>query len=215
MISRNAMLAMMMYILTSACNAVDQQPSAKVEVRGLADLPRVLVRGVESPYARYSEMTGQKDSHGRVFFLHPMTSRKNEILAAEFEPGMDVAKLFGGEDVIGTGGLVVGDERQARIEFLPISIPFGIAASQEWRIQYAEQQFVCRSRAAPATNSISGQIAVSCTGAGDTLNFLFDRSRGVTEFQDFCADSVCTYRLTDPQGLLSRAMTDFMGLPRL
>jgi hypothetical protein len=208
-----SMLAMMIYMLTVACDASDRQPP-RVEGRGIAHLPRIHQSGKDYPYIRYPEVTGQTASRGRAFFLYPMKSARNELLALEYAPGMKIEDLFA-EDLIGTGGVVVEMERQIRVAFLPISLPIGVRAGQEWRMQYARRRFVCRSRAAPEASGVAEKIAVSCTSETYRLAFTFSRERGVTEFQDFCDFHICTFRLSDSEGLLSKTMTDFMGLPHI
>lgn len=80
-------------------------------------------------------------------------------------------------------------------------------------MRYTKREFACTSAAGGA--EVPGQIAVSCTSGEYRLGFTFSRDRGVTEFQDFCDFDICTFRLEDREGLLSGAMTEFMGLRRI
>lgn len=200
-------------LLISACGDSGEQVSNS-EVRRAAALPTVRKEGKDYPYIQYPEVTGKKESRGQAFFGYPMTGQENRLLALEYTPGMEMDKLFA-EDMIGASGLVVRAGQHIKVDFLPISIPVGVAPGQEWRIRYAKREFTCRSAASSASKAPSGQIGVSCTSGNYTLKFEFHRDLGVTEFQDFCRFSICTYKLADSHGLLSRTMTDFMRLPRI
>jgi len=203
------MLAMLGCALAVACNRADAGGGGGGDGQFIAGLPRLTRGHVAYPYTRYREATAQTASHGRVFFLYPIKERKNEILALEYAPGIKVEELFG-EDLLGTGGAVVADKDRIAIDFLPIAIPLGVAAGQEWTVRYAKRDFVCRSY--PGSGA-DGGIAVSCASGKYILSYAFDRTRGVTRFQDFCDFSICTFELMDSQGLLSKAMTQSMGLP--
>jgi hypothetical protein len=209
-----------MLVLAAACNAADQQPSGGAENRALserrelAELPNINRHGTEYPYMRYSESTGQTESHGQIFYLYPTTRLRNQLVALEYEPGARVEGLVV-EEILGSAGLAVVEDGKIRIDFMPISVPRGVAAGQEWRMQYASREFTCRSRADSGATTGHDHLAVSCSGADYTLNFRFNRERGVTEYQDFCGHSICTFSLTDPFGLLSRATLEHMGLPAI
>jgi hypothetical protein len=200
-------------ILTLGCNPGDRQESNVIEARSRASLPHISDGHTDYPYTRYSESTGQTASRGRAFFLYPIKARKSQILALEYAPGMEVGDLFG-EDLIGTSGEVVNENGQIVIPFLPISIPIGLVVGQSWRMTYTNHVFICKSQVSSDLTK-SEKIKVSCTDDKDTLTFVYDRQLGVTEFQDFCDFSICTYKLMDSSGLLSPAMTLSMNLPKI
>jgi hypothetical protein len=126
---------------------------------------------------------------------------------------MKIEDLFG-EELLGRTGKIINQSGYIKIDSLPVSIPIGVSAGQKWQMRYANRDFSCGSRAG-VSMSVSEQIHVSCTSDKYTLNFNFDRTRGVTEFQDFCDFAICNFRLIDPHGLLSSKMTKNMGLPDL
>lgn len=200
-------------ILLFACGGqADDTPQAPAR-EGIANLPRLVHSGRNISYIRYAD-TSPQSGIGWAFFLYPVMDRRNNLLALEYNPrsSAPMEQLFG-EELLGISGPVVNENRFLRIEFLPISLPLGVAAGQQWQIRYARGDFACRSRAVTGEGSVPGQIAVSCTNVDYTLSFLFDRERGVTEFQDFCDMRVCTFELLDQLGLLSRATLEHMGLP--
>jgi len=188
-------------------NDVNQQTSAHGE---LADLPHLRGPAVRSPYIRYSETTHRADSPGLVFFLYPLVRRRNELLAVEHEPGTPVSGNFSQDIAGGMSGLVLNGEREIRVDFLPISLPFDAAPNEQWHLRHASRDFTCTSRVGAETSN--AEMLVTCASQNYTLTFSFDRERGITQFQDFCGRSICTYRLEDPQGLLSREMVAYMGL---
>ena len=211
---RKDVLVTMAFMLMPACNVANVQDSGAGENRSLADLPRISRGGTDYPYTRYVEATRRPESHGQIFYFYPTTNTRNRLVALQYEPGTQVSGIDV-EEILGSDGLVVNEGGQIRIEFLPISLPHRVAGGQEWRMEYIDREFACESRAAPGQGTVAGQIAVSCASAPYRLNFTFDRERGVTEFQDFCGDAICTFRLTDPLGLLSRATLEYMELPNI
>jgi hypothetical protein len=180
---------------------------------GVGSLPHLVRNGRSLPYFRYGDASPESGL-GRAFFLYPVLERRNELVAFDYNPRSTapLEQLFG-EELLGASGPVVVENNFLRIQFLPISLPLGLAGGEQWRIRYARRQFACLSRAVTGEGSVSGRFAISCTSPDYTLSFVFDRERGVTEYQDFCDASVCTFRLIDQQGLLSRASLEHMGLP--
>lgn len=150
---------LMLALLTSACDSEGQVLSP--EDRRATALPTVRKDGKDYPYIQYPEVTEKTESRGQAFFTHPMADERNRLLALEYTPGMKMENLFA-EDMIGASGLVVQNGHQIRVEFLPISVPIGIAAGQEWRIRYAKREFDCKSGSPPpsARNSRADQDIV-------------------------------------------------------
>ena len=214
------MLAIVALLLTSACNAVEERASGgeanriHVEERERSELSRISRRGTEYPYIRYSEVTGRAESHGQIFYLYPTTRLKTQLVAVDYEPGGRVEGIVE-EEIFGSVGFVAAERAGFKIDFLPISLPRGVAAGQGWLMRYAGRDFTCRSiglRGAPVD---SNPIEVECSAQTYTLRFSFDRVRGVTQYQDFCDHSICTFRLIDSAGLLSPAMLRHIGMPTL
>ena len=200
-------------LLLIACDGSAKDAPDAVADKGVDDLPHLSEKGKRFPYLRYAD-TSPKSRNGRIFFLYPMMDERNTLLALEAGPDVKVEELFA-EDMLGISGSVSNEDRMIRIEFLPISLPIEVGEGQEWPMRYAKNEFHCRSRAAASTKSSSDKLAVSCSSGKYALNFVFDRDRGVEEYQDFCGNSVCTFRLVDEEGLLSREVLDHLRLPRI
>ena len=81
-------------------------------------------------------------------------------------------------------------------------------------MKYAQKDFVCRSEAV-ADPRVTGRLKISCSSPEYTLSFVFDRDKGVETYQDFCGQAICTYELQDAEGLLSKDVLEYMGLPRV
>jgi hypothetical protein len=213
MTTEKKMLAVILSILVLGCSPAKHQKSDAIDTAGLGTLPRITHGGIGYPYTRYSESSGQIASRGRAFFLYPIKTSKTEILALEYAPGMRISDLFG-EELIGTGGKAYYEDGRIGFSFLPISLPVGVVSGHNWPMKYAKLEFRCQSRENPDVSRGKG-LSISCASEKYTLSFLYDEQLGITEFQDFCDSSVCTYKLMDSQGLLSRAMTLSMGLPNI
>jgi hypothetical protein len=220
MINKQLTLGILPVILAASCSPAEERASGTVENRSdsgqyeFTDLPRLSRPGIEYPYIRYAESTGHAESRGQIFWLFPTTGRRNQLVAVEHEPGSRVEGLVV-EEVLGSAGEVVTDGRSIKIDFMPISLPHDVAAGQEWDMRYANRDFTCMSSAVSGGGAGSDRLEVSCSEDRYQLHFSFERERGVTEYQDFCGHSICTFRLDDPIGLLSRATLEHMGLPKI
>lgn len=199
----------MICALASGCGSGGRQDESR-ETAAFADLPRLTQRGVEYPYIRYLESSGQTASRGQAVFLYPIRKSRTELLALEYAPGVNVEDLFGSE-LFGRSGQVLRDGQKIWIEFLPISIPAIPTAGQEWRMRYARREFTCTSHR-DAVGSQNQRIGVICISAPYTLKLTYDSYRGVIEFQDFCDYSICTFKLQDSHGLLSGEMLKYIRL---
>jgi len=208
-----AILALVSCFLILGCDAPRRQASGSLEGAGIGSLPHVTHGSIDYPYIRYSESTGRTESRGQAFFLYPIKIRKAEILSLEYTPGMDIEGLFG-EELIGVSGDIINDKGQIKIKFLPISLPIGLTQGQVWHMEYIKQEFICKSSGAtsPANKE---ELRISCSNAQHSLRLIFNRKLGIKEFQDFCGNSICTYQLMDSVGLLSRATTEYAGLPAI
>lgn len=206
------MLASAITILLLGCSSGDGQQSQAAGASDLGNLPYITHHGVSYPYLRYAETTNQASSRGKAVFLHPIKASKSEILVLEYAPGMKVADLFA-EELLGTGGRALYSDGQLGFSFLPISLPVGVVQGQKWRMKYATQDFVCSANG--KQNYPSNPLVVSCNSNKYRLYFKYDKQIGVTEYQDFCDLSICTYKLMDSQGLLSGPMVRLMGLPKI
>jgi hypothetical protein len=174
-------------------------------------LPSLNRDGAQVRFMRYADAR-ENSGNGRVFFLHPVMEPRNGVLALEGSPQGDPSALFA-EDALGISGLVSAHGGKIRIDFLPISLPVGVRSGQAWQLTFARRTFSCRSRDdGPENRAV---LRVSCRSPDYELNFLFERERGILEYDDFCGASVCTFRLLDARGLLSREVLQFMGLPEI
>ncbi len=149
-----------------------------------------------------------------AIFLHPMMELRSGFLALDHDTrsSRPIEELFG-EELFGASGAIVLRDNIVRVESLPIALPVGVGNRQEWTLDYGRRQYRCRSSSAASEQGSPGALSVRCTGLQHSLAFSFSRDRGVTEFQDFCGDLVCTYRLLDPKGLLSPDVQAHMNLP--
>jgi hypothetical protein len=197
--------------LLCGCDSAAKETLDAPSGGGIENLPHLSQNGRRFPYLRY-ENTSPNSGDGRVFFLFPMMDRKNGLLALEAGPRSKMEELFA-EDLLGISGLVSNANGIIRIDTLPVSLPVGVRAGQEWQVRYSKREFLCRSRVLSSKGS--GKLGVSCRSGQYSLNFIFDRDRGVEEYQDFCDVLICTFRLVDEEGLLSREMLVYMGLPAI
>jgi hypothetical protein len=173
-------------------------------------LPLLVDKGRRLPYIRY--VTSDVDSrNGKVFFLYPMMSRRNDVLALDYSPYEQITDLFA-EDMIGISGPTTIKNGMLAIDFLPISLPVGVTGGREWSLRYAKQDFICRSSQDQEPKDL---LIINCVTLKYTLSFSFNRTRGVLSYQDFCGSAICTYKLIEQQGLLSKGVLEHMGLPKL
>lgn len=213
MIIEKKMLTLILSISMLGCGPANRQESDVVDSADIRNLPRIKHENVSYPYTRYSESTNQTASRGRAFFLYPIKTAKTEILALEYAPGMRVLDLFG-EELLGTGGKAYHANGQIGFAFLPISLPVGVVSGQKWSMRYARRQFLCEAQATRNILPVKN-LSVTCISGKYSLSFEYSEQVGITEFEDFCDFSICTYKLMDSQGLLSASMIKFMGLPRI
>ena len=202
-------------LLASACGTGkdnDEAPSAPA-ARGLAGLPEATLGGRRVPYLRYGNTTPDAGL-GTAIFLHPIMGQRNGFRALEYDTRSDrpVEELFG-EELFGVSGTIVLRDNVIRVESLPIALPDGVGNGQEWTIEYGGRRYLCRSSIVAPTDQST--LTVTCSGRQHNLTFSFNRERGVVEYQDFCGDAVCSYRLLDPKGLLAPEVQDYMNLPRI
>lgn len=167
-------------------------------------------KGVEFPYFRYENYiffpydSGHQD--GLAMFLHPIFEDRVKGLVLNYLPTQDIKslfgeELFGGEFFVGSKGGVLA------IEGLPISLPSDMKPCANWAMNHAEQIFDCRFEAMRGE-----ELLVDCVSSKGSLEFGFDRERGVTKFQDYCDGRVCTYYLKTDVGLLSPYHRSVIGL---
>lgn len=204
-------------MLVLACGATGSQDLSGVDNRSSSGrsqtgLPSIRLQSIDQPYIRYSERSSEQGSRGRIFYFHPVRRQRNLVVSLEHEPEAPIVGIVDNE-IFGEAGPVSDSDGQIHLEFLPISLPRGVSAGQEWRMHYIDREFSCKSQAAPSAGST--RMAVSCVDAPYTFSFVYDREKGVTEFQDFCGSAVCTYELIDPVGLFSTAMLEHVGVPAI
>jgi hypothetical protein len=211
MMNKRWTIAVLMIMLSTSCDGQVGQVAAKKSA-DLSDLPTIGRQGRSFPYIEYVEITGKQPSLGKVFFLFPMRSGKRELLSLEYDPKINVEDLFG-EDLIGENNDVTLNVDRINISYLPISLPLAVSHNHRWPLKYIDIQFSCSSGDAKGRDSVEDDLAVSCSTGRYTLQFRYNETRGITEFQDFCGSSICTYKLESPIGLLSKTMAEFMDLP--
>jgi hypothetical protein len=204
-----AMFPIIISLLVLGCSPAKQESSGE-PLSPPASLPHITHDGIDYPYIRYAESTGLRASRGRAIFLHPIKARKTEILTLEYAPGMKVEDLFG-QELFGRSGEVVHAAGIIKITSLPISIPVKPTLVRQWRMTHGKYKYLCRF----VRETISGKdkiTSTSCANDQHSITFVFNDRLGVIEFQDFCDDFVCSYKLIESQGILSRAMLRSMNL---
>jgi hypothetical protein len=203
-----------LWCLLTGCDGTGKVATDVPVDKGVGDLPHLRDKGRILPYLRYADKA-PNSGNGRAFFLYPMMDERNELLALEYNPQLGSIEELFAEDMLGISGPVSNENGMIRIEFLPISLPIGVRGGQEWSLRYGKRDFLCRSKDVGPPQYKPGTLAVFCASTEYTLNYVFDKDRGIEEYQDFCGNLICTFKLLDEEGLLSKEVLDYMRLPNI
>lgn len=211
MTSRHAVIIVIAVALLCGCG--DQGKHGTQIEREIhdADVPYLTdEQGVKYPYFKYENYLffsyDSEHQDGLAMFVHPIFEDRVKGLTLKYLPTQSIRSLFG-EELFG-GEFFVGSKNGIlAIEGLPISLPADMKPGSNWKMNYAEQVFDCLFE--PGHGN---ELMVDCVSSEGSLEFSFNKTRGVTKFQDFCDGRVCTFFLKTDVGLLSPYHRGVIGL---
>jgi hypothetical protein len=124
-------------------------------------------------------------SSTRMLLLDSNTKRleKEDFLSPEF---------------LGASGNIRVSEGQVGLPFLIAEVPVDEGRKQ-WNKSYARRDFKCQKQITATSVNI-----VTCTSDDMNLSYSYSQKKGVLSYDDFCDNSVCSYKLIGEKGLFSQ-----------
>jgi hypothetical protein len=163
--------------------------------------------GTKHYYISYEARNKRYEAFGVIYLVYPDSDKRGRFWFSEYQPGgFEFSELFS-TDTGGGAGEVKMAHGIAQMDELGLSLPSNLTRPLEWTSSRRGVSGKCTQ-----VQSSASRKSVTCDFADKRVSFQYKDHVGIEEYDGYCRDEVCRFRLKSSAGLLGSAHLELIGL---